>query len=293
MGQIVSMLAPLTVSRPPLEQPPSPVLARWFTPAGPASMSLVEAGDGRVISVPGRYCMTHIIEGPQSLVLVDVGSISDLSRIEAAVEWIGKPVSLVIPSHLHFDHIMGIDAAAERFGAKLGLGLVAHNHVTAGRRLRFIRPVGPKMGFLVWLWQGLPVFAREDMPGGFQFGFPWSRNPFTAPLSDLLLDGKMVPGLPGWMALDTPGHADDAICLYHADGGLLVAGDTVRNFQGGEWNTLMSDPAAYANTQARLEALEVQAAFPGHGPVLIGKKILMRLRYDLKENDGDENGRKQ
>lgn len=271
-------MAALKIESPPLPQPAPPVLARWFTPAGPAGLTLVEAGDGRVLSVPGRYCVTQIIEGPDSLVLADVGSISDLPRIAAAVEWLGKPVSLVVPTHLHFDHIMGIDAAAKRFGAGICLGQVARTYVESGRRLRFIRRVPAKMGFLVWLWQGLPLFAHEDIPGGFRFGFPWSRNPFTAPLAATLHDGRAVPGLPGWVALETPGHSDDAICLYHSDGGLLVAGDTVRNFQGGEWNTLMSAPAAYLNTQARLSALEIQAVFPGHGPVLIGDAIMTRLQ---------------
>ena len=272
------MLAELNIETPPLANPRPPVLARWFTPAGPAGVTLVEAGGGRVLSVPGRYCVTHIIEGPTSLVLADVGSISDLPRIAAAIEWLGKPVSLVLPTHLHFDHIMGIDAAAKSFGAGIGLGQVARTHVESGRRLRFIRRVPARMGFLVWLWQGLPVFAREDVPGGFKFGFPWSRNPFTAPIVATLRDGREIPGLPGWIALETPGHSDDAICLYHSSGGLLVAGDTVRNFLGGEWNTLMSGPTAYLNTQARLSAFEVQAVFPGHGPLLIGDGVMTRLQ---------------
>ena len=272
------MLPELNRHVPPLAEPPAPFLASCFTPAGPPATSLVEAGDARVLSVPGRYCVTHIIEGPEGLVMVDVGSVSDVERLEPAVEWLGKPVRLVIPSHLHFDHIMGIDAAASRFGARIGLGHVAHNHVTRRLHTRSIRRPDAKTGFLVWLWQGLPVFSGRDLRHGAGFGFPWSRNQFCAPLGKVLAEGEELEDLPGWRVLETPGHADDAICLFHEKGGFLVAGDTVRNFLGGEWNIIETDPEAYANTRERLESLEIQAIFPGHGPLVFGENVVRILK---------------
>ena len=79
--------------------------------------------------------------------------------------------------------------------------------------------------------------------------------------------------------LHTPGHADDAVCLHHAAAGFLVAGDTARNFCGGEWNPLACDAAAYQQTQAQLQALEVEVVFPGHGPIVEGPRALQRLRH--------------
>jgi glyoxylase-like metal-dependent hydrolase (beta-lactamase superfamily II) len=78
--------------------------------------------------------------------------------------------------------------------------------------------------------------------------------------------------------LSTPGHADEAICLHHPASGFLVAGDTVRNFLGGEWNPLLTDPDDYRASMQRLLALPVQAVFPGHGPALLGEGMLKRLR---------------
>ncbi len=264
---------------PPVYENPAPFLARWFTPAGPPTLTEVETEGTAVVSVPGRYCMTHVVEGPDSLVLVDVGSVADIPRIEAAVDWLGKPVSLIIPSHLHFDHIMGIEAAAKHFDARIALSQVAHTFVSKRKRLRFVRGLTFPTAVRVWVWQGAPFFAAEDMPGGFRFGFPWSRNPFESLYDRVIRDGQAVPNLNGWLLLETPGHADDAVCLYNPDGGLLVTGDTVRNYQGGEWNEIMTDPAAYENTIARLEALDVQAIFPGHGPVLVGEGMMRRLHF--------------
>ncbi len=272
-------LPPLTREVPPLPSPRPPVLARWFTPAGPAEMTVVEAGGQRVVCVPGRYSVTTVIEGPEKLVLVDVGSATDLPGIRAVAGWLRKPVGLVIASHLHFDHVLGVDAAVESFGAELGLGQVSRAYVQGRRGSRKPRNISWRGWFWMWLWQGMPVLAREDRPKGLRFGLPWADNPFEARSLIRLCDGDSVPGLSGWEVLETPGHADDSICLLHRGAGLLVAGDTVRNFVGGEWNPLVTDFAAFKNTIARLKALDVQAVFPAHGPAVCGQDILQRLRW--------------
>jgi glyoxylase-like metal-dependent hydrolase (beta-lactamase superfamily II) len=126
--------------------------------------------------------------------------------------------------------------------------------------------------------QGLPLPPRADRRAALRFGMPWARDAFTAPLGPELRDGEPLPGFPGWTVLETPGHADDAIALHCADAGLLVCGDTVRNFLGGEWNPLVVDRAAFAETRRRLRALPVHAVLPGHGPVLEGRDVIGSLR---------------
>jgi len=109
------------------------------------------------------------------------------------------------------------------------------------------------------------------------FGFPWSRNRFRAALAPLLDDGPPLPGMPGWGVLATPGHADDAICLYHRKAAFLVAGDTARNFLGGEWNPIVTCRKQFSQTRRRLRRLPVSLVGPGHGPMLEGNDIIHRL----------------
>ncbi|MBI5529223.1 MAG: MBL fold metallo-hydrolase [Deltaproteobacteria bacterium] len=261
----------------PIPFPDAPFLTRVFSPAGPATPCVTESRGARVISIPGRYSVTQIVEGPRALVLADVGSVSDIPLVERAAEWVGKPVGLVVPTHLHFDHIMGVDEAARRFGAAVALGELANTLVDEERKPRPPIFKTLKHFFVPWFWQGLPLFSREDIPGGLAFGFPWSRNPFTM-RGPLLQTGKPVPMLEGWVTLHTPGHTDESICIYHPRSGFLVAGDTVRNYQGGEWNPIITDHAMYRDTIFRLLPLPVRAVFPGHGPVLTGERLLGRLR---------------
>jgi glyoxylase-like metal-dependent hydrolase (beta-lactamase superfamily II) len=245
-------------------------LARRLCPAGPAQPGELRAGGARVVVVPGRYSVSYLLEGPRALTLVEVGSLADLPGLERAVAWLGKPVAQVVPTHLHFDHCLGLDRAAVAFGAELGLPPVSRAAVADRRPLRGPPPRAVPEFFVPWVWQGLPVFAPGDFQEGLRLGvFRWRFRP-RARLGPALEDGAELPEAPGWRVLHTPGHSDDSLCLWHAEGGLLVAGDSLRNYQGGEWNPLLTELAAYRRSQARLTALPVARVLPGHGPTFAG-----------------------
>lgn len=140
------------------------------------------------------------------------------------------------------------------------------DHVQASRPLRFPHRLAFLRAAPTWPMQGMPIFAADDLRRGLDFGFPWSKNRFRAPLLALPGHNAPLPGFDGWTVLETPGHADDALCLHHARTGWLISGDTLRNFLGGEWNPLQCDPTAYQRTRARLSALPIRRVLPGHGP---------------------------
>ena len=233
------------------------------------------------MAVPGRYSVTYLIVREDALAIVDVGSISDHARILSAIDWLGRPksqVRFVIPTHLHFDHAMGIDSLATTLGAHVALGEVALSAVREGRRLPYPKRYLLPKAVPTWIWQGMPVFAIDDLRRGGDFGFPWSRNRFQATTGPELQHKCELEGFPGWTVLSTPGHAADAICLYHAAAGFLIAGDTVRNYYGGEWNSLVCKFADYATTRSLLTSLPISTIFPGHGPVIEGDGVIKKVR---------------
>ena len=262
----------------PIEAETPSFLYRRLAQAGPPSLRAFGAGGYRVISAPGHYSVSYFLEGPKQLALVDVGSVCDLPRLEKIVEWLGKPVRMLLPTHLHCDHIMGLDGAARLFGTAISLGRVAREHVEEARPLRGFSPQLLPHFLKLWITQGAPMVRPADMPRGLRFGFPWSRNQFAASLGPVLPHGQELPGFPGWCLLETPGHSHDSICLFHPESGSLIAGDTFLNYQGGEWNRLVADPRAYQQTRSRLCSLPIRVVFPGHGPAIAGESAFERLR---------------
>jgi len=234
-----------------------------------------------VVALPGRYSVTYLLLGPAAVAVVDVGSTEDVPRVLAALRWLGRPleqVRWIIPTHLHFDHVMGVDRLASAVGAQVALGRRAWEAATQGRRLRYPARRRLWRALPTWPMQGLPVFAPEDWRRVRDFGTPDSPNQFEAPLAPPLDHGASLTGLPGWSVLHTPGHSDDSICLWHAQAGYLICGDTLRNFCGGEWNQLITDDAEFAATRALLSELPGSVVFPGHGPPLEAPDALQRAR---------------
>ncbi len=272
-------MLPVEVTTPPVPGFEPPIIARLTSPVGPPRLLSIRSQDTQVIAVPGRYSVSYVLVGGGHLVVVDVGSARDVDGLQRIAEWLGKPVALILLTHLHFDHVMGADFAARRFRTPIAMSQVADRHAEEGRSLRTLVRWGMPHFWKTWVWQGAPGLARWDLPHGLDFGFPWSHNRFRAPRQPALADGDAVPFVDGWRAVHSPGHSDDGLCLYHADAGLLVTGDTVRNFEGGEWNPLHTDLDDYRETVARLCALSTQVLMPGHGPVIRGRNRIRNLGY--------------
>jgi len=265
---------------PPVPFATSRPLAARLAPSGAPGVRVVSRAGAIVVALPNRYSVTYILLARGGVAIVDVGSRADVPRILEALRWLGRApsdVRCIVASHMHCDHVMGIDAMARETGAPVAIGRAAVQAACGGPALRF--PDHRDAWHLVggWVMAGLPTPSGQDWPDGPRFGFPNAQNPFHAPVRTLE-HGARIAGLPGWTVLETPGHADDAIALFHRRAGFLITGDTVRNFLGGEWNPIQVDPVAMQVTRIALQRLPVHTVFPGHGPVLEGRNVLLSLK---------------
>jgi glyoxylase-like metal-dependent hydrolase (beta-lactamase superfamily II) len=237
-----------------------------------------------VLCLPGRYSVTYLVlaeaGAERAIGVVDVGSADDVPRIRQALRWLGRSeaeVRWVLPSHLHFDHLLGVDPLALAVGSPVALGETGARVVVEGMTPRWPPRLHLLRAIPTWIYQGMPFPVRADWRAAREFGFPWARNRFRAPLV-VLRERAPLEGFPGWELLASPGHADDAVCLYHRAARFLISGDNVRNFVGGEWNPLLCSDSDFARSREELLGLEVETVFPAHGPVLEGEGILRRLR---------------
>jgi hydroxyacylglutathione hydrolase len=110
--------------------------------------------------------------------------------------------------------------------------------------------------------------------------------PPCVPAVELAEGGEVRFGEIRLRVLHTPGHTEGSVCIYSADDGLLLSGDTL--FAGGWGRTDLAggDPAALVESLVRLLDLEDAVhVLPGHGrETTIGAE---RLWLELVRDGGE------
>ena len=203
----------------------------WPAPPAPGTTTLVARGI-RWLRMPLPFALNHInlwlLEDGDGWVIVDTGIGSAETRALwediFARELGGRPVTRVIVTHFHPDH-MGNGAwlterwktelwctQAEWFAAQLAAQASGARDVE--RRLAHYR----RHGF------------REDALGQFrERGNHYARLvPSVAPEFHCLGEGDVLTiGERRWEALTVRGHAPEHMCLYSRADGVLISGDQV------------------------------------------------------------------
>lgn len=167
--------------------------------------------------------------GPMTLTGTNTYIVGDGSGSLAVVD----PGPDDIPSHL--DAIL---AAAEPLGT-IRVVIVTHRHLD---HLPAATPLGERTG--------APLSGHPDLPG--------VQHP--------LADGVVAFG--DLVALHTPGHTRDSVCLWNSGQHDLFTGDLVL----GTGTAVLDDaPGAlgdYLASLERLRGLEPRTIYPGHGPIV-------------------------
>jgi glyoxylase-like metal-dependent hydrolase (beta-lactamase superfamily II) len=154
-----------------------------------------------------------------------------LAWISTALEERGWTLKLIVSTHGHWDHVGDNAAVAEHTGAPIAVHPADRHHL-----------VEPK-----------PLYA------------PFPIVP-SVPAVELAEGGQITFGDIRLGVLHTPGHTPGSVCLFSADDGLLLSGDTL--FAGGWGRTDLpgGSDGEMAESIARLAELpDHLAVLPGHG----------------------------
>ena len=174
----------------------------------------------------------HVLADPRTreAIAIDtaIPSLAWIADELAARDWTLK---LIVSTHGHWDHIGDTAAVAAHTGADIAVHPLDRERLT-----------NPQ-----------PLFAPFDIPP-------------SVPAAELAEGGLIRFGELRLRVLHTPGHTEGSVCLLAEDEGLLYSGDTL--FAGG-WGRVDlpgGDPAAMADSIARLIGLDDRiGVFPGHG----------------------------
>jgi glyoxylase-like metal-dependent hydrolase (beta-lactamase superfamily II) len=194
----------------------------------------------RVQAVEGRGFSGNIyLIDAQKPCLIDTGWEADISYCSEQVREAlgGRPLSNIVLTHRHIDHVGG----AMSFRGEFGGELLAHEMDAKSLQI-----------------------GDQVSTGAALFGGEIPCMPVAG-----LRDGDHVDlgGGESLRVLHTPGHTVGSICLLGQ--GCLFSGDTIFADGGvGRWDLETGDYDGLLSSIEKLASLDFDAMFPGHGPAV-------------------------
>jgi glyoxylase-like metal-dependent hydrolase (beta-lactamase superfamily II) len=181
-----------------------------------------------LVAEPG-HVFSWLVAGSERCVLVDTGL--GLADISAAIAPVAAAPTIVVNSHVHFDHVGGNELFEHTAMHEL-----SPDWIEFGSREEELRSYAGLAEGMTESWKRL---VDADRDGWFMVGpdetmRPWPREGIAEagwridppPPTRLLADGDPVElGDRTLRVIHTPGHAPDHICLVDEAAGILFAQD--------------------------------------------------------------------
>ena len=213
-------------------------------------MSLID-----IVAVEGYIQTTYMAVYPEKLLLLDSGCRCDVDKILAYItDTLKRPVEqlkTVMVTHMHPDHAGGAKLLQHKTGCQI---------VTAMSDKPWYHGIWGRVAHLNDLGLTYYVASRQ----GKSITNVWYNPILKADIN--VQDGDRVPNFEDWIVLETPGHTDRDLSLWHpqsrqaytADLILLIKNKFVSPY-------LITLPDAYRASLNKVKALQPTMLLLAHG----------------------------
>ncbi|WP_456278407.1 MBL fold metallo-hydrolase [Bacillus sp. AK128] len=228
----------------------------------------------------------HLVKS-EKLTLVDAG-VKTMEAWNHFTKELGKlgftpnDIEQIVITHHHPDHVGMLDYFPEHipvYGHRFNQPWISKDSVFFERHDLFFYDLLVKLGLSEMF---LPKVnkLRETL------AYSCNRS-----LSHQINEGDSIPGLPGWTVIETPGHAQSHIALFHEESQVLLGGDLLLGHISS--NPLIEPPMEgeerpktllqYNKSLRRISDLHVRTVYPGHGEVVTNVSTLVIERLHKQE----------
>ena len=226
---------------------------------------------------------TYLVNDEQCIV-IDPGSVLNtqltLHYLQRFLHRAPSDIDLIVLTHLHPDHTVGVEALRKACKAPVAASIVAQQLVQSwidGDRQE------------IWSKPGMSHFfghmlSQHPLPGALHhLDLVPPRYEQQVQMVDIWLED--VAGLPNhlnWRVIASPGHTPESLCLYNPFSYELVCGDTVVTLEGGA--ALVHGSANQRTLEITLQtlhSLNVLYLYPGHGRPILSRHAMANIRIDL------------
>ena len=187
---------------------------------------------------PATHTNCYLIYTSREILVIDPGSPYEDEQQELAaciddlIANVGSEVREIILTHVHPDHVAGVNALNDHLEAKHG--------------------------------KRVPVAAHRLTAESLKHQFEVDR--FIEDDEVFALEGQPSIRL---RSMHTPGHARDHLCFHDESNGVLLTGDNVVGFGSVLIDPQDGNMRDYLNSLARMRVLRnVTVLLPGHGPAV-------------------------
>ena len=213
-------------------------------------MDLIE-----IVGIEGHIQTTYLAIYPDKLLLLDGGSRPDAAKILSYIrDTLKRPLSdlkTVVVTHMHPDHAGGVKLLKRKTGCLI---------VSADKSTPWYKGVEGRLNHLLDI--GLAYFVANRQ--GKTLEYLW-YNPILEP-DVKVQEGDPVPYFDDWQILETPGHTDRDLSLWHRPSHRVYTADLILRIKGKYVAPyLVSLPEIYCASLKKIQTLAPTEVLLAHG----------------------------